>query len=149
MLNKKGMEITLGMIVIAIPLLILLGILLYNLFKSQTLVSGEYNKLQMLSKMQSCKSQGAFSQDYFDNDFGRAIGDKYPDSCDVCLGGDDAKDSDADGMPDACDNDPNNPPATKGEKICKSNLWDAKRMQCTLQCYKDALSDPTKACKRI
>jgi hypothetical protein len=150
MQNKRGMEMTLGVIVTAILLLALLGFGLYQVGKGGFLVSSKYNQFELQAQTQSCKAQAAMSPTFFDNDFSNNQGDGFPDSCDICLGGDNNRDSDNDGMPDACDKDPNNPPA-KGEtmdKIC-TGTWNKAKMQCTLQCYKDALTNPNKACKRI
>ncbi len=136
---------TLGMVVVAIPLLILLGIILFNLFRGQSLVGAKYNQLELQANARSCQSQAALSAVFFDNDFGRNQGDGYPDSCDVCLGGNDNNDKDLDGFPDACDKDPENQPDKKAKMkdICKG-AWNAEKQQCRLDCYA-----PDKACPRI
>jgi hypothetical protein len=44
-----------------------------------------------------------------------ADGDGIGNACDICTGGDDTVDSDADAVPDACDNAPNVPNPTPAE----------------------------------
>ena len=137
---------TLGVIVTAILLLALLGFGLYQVGKGGFLVSSKYNQFELQAQTQSCKAQAAMSPTFFDNDYSNNQGDRVPDSCEICLGGDNNRDSDNDGMPDACDNDPLNPPA-KGmtmQKICKertisnhngAGTWDANKLQCRLTTY--------------
>ncbi len=155
MANKRGISTIIAFIVVGIPLLVLMGILLFNLMKGSAAFGTKYNQVELLSRTKLCQSQGAISPTAFDNDFGKAQGDLYPDSCDLCLGGNDAADRDADGMPDACDDDPDNPPA-KGmtlEKMCKESkgkgTW--KNDQCTLKCYKEYMAGKPGAmpCPRI
>ncbi len=134
MLNKKGLD-TMSWIIYAILALVFLGIGLYILTHGGTFTASGYNKLEQQSQIQSCRAQGAISPTPFDNDFGNNQGDLFPDSCDVCLGGDDAKDSDADGIPDACDPSSNPPPKKpKPRDICKGT-WYPEKGQCVLQCY--------------
>lgn len=132
------------MVVVSIILLILLGILMYNLFRGQLFLGGKYNQFELQASLRSCKAQAvaAFDTAFFDNDYGKNQGDGFPDGCDLCKGGDDAKDQDVDGMPDACDNDPRNAPE-RGKRlgeICEEakggkGKWDQKRFQCTLPNY--------------
>lgn len=146
--NKKGIEShTLAIVIAAIPLLILLGIVLFNIFKGQLAFGTEYNRLELVAHSRSCQAQASLSAVRFDHDFGRT-GDGFPDGCDICLGGDDAVDKDSDGIPDACDDDPDNSPEKKTSmtEICKkaNGSWDEKRKQCRRKCY----GDPRSPCVR-
>lgn len=135
MANKKG-ALHFEMIVMAVILLVIMGISLWYVTKGGTLFGAKYNQLEMQSQIQSCKAQSIVSPISFDNDFGKGQGDLFPDSCDICLGGNDAVDSDNDGMPDACDKQPDQAPArnAKMNEVCKGT-WDDKKRQCVLQCY--------------
>jgi hypothetical protein len=155
---KRGM-MPLELIVAAIPLLILLGFLLYFMFNSQTAFGASYNKMQVQANERACLAQAGLAATVFDNDFGRNQGDGYPDSCDICLGGDDNKDSDGDGIPDACDDDRDNPPK-KGiglKQACEhakggAGKWNEARQQCMLPCYPPLVTQGVKngiyPCKR-
>jgi hypothetical protein len=134
MLNKKGMQWE--MIVMAVILLVIMGISLWYVTKGGALFGSKYNQLELQSQIQSCKAQSVVSPTAFDNDFGKGQGDLFSDSCDICLGGNDAVDSDNDGMPDACDKEKTNPPAKNAKigEVC-NGTWDDKKGQCVRQCY--------------
>lgn len=124
-------------IIWAVPLLVLMIILIFYITKGGTTSSANYDKLFLKEKNQTCKLQGVILKTYADNDFGKGQGDLYPDSCDVCLGGDDATDRNGDGMPDACDKFPPTEMPPRGAKmsdVCKGT-WNDKTQQCVLPCY--------------
>lgn len=126
MKNKKAVSPLMWAIIVIIPMLIILGIVMFNLFNVQSLWTKSYDEFEMKARVGSCK---AFSTgEELDID-----GDGYPDGCDVCLGGNDATDTDKDGMPDKCDKDPLMAPEKKetAKDICKGK-WDSKRMRCVL-----------------
>jgi hypothetical protein len=154
--SKRGFT-TIEIIVFVVPIVLVAIIILFNLGWSQAGFSKQYNSLQLLSKIQACKIDGQLNPKAVDVDFSKAKGDGYPDdACDVCLGGDDAKDDgDMDGMPDACDNEPKNRPA-KGvtfKQVCEGakgpggpGTWNEEKMQCTLKCYSGRALNPSLTC---
>lgn len=144
MQNKRGLSFE--FLVLAILALVIMGFGLYFVTKGGFLVSSNYNQYELQAKTQSCEAKAAYSTTFFDNDYGNNQGDQVPDSCEICLGGNNKNDADNDGMPNACDNDPTNPPE-KGmtmSKICTTRTpsntnpagtWDEKKFQCTLKTY--------------
>jgi hypothetical protein len=123
-------------LVIGLLVLVVAGNVLFG-FKGPQIIDK-----QLLEKSKAVCRESRIIPDgpVYDNDYGNNVGDGYPDSCDICLGGDDSIDTDRDGIPDACDNE-NKKPA-KGitlESICKlvSGEWKEAIRQCTLQCYGD------------
>lgn len=150
MKDKKGISQLMTIIVFIIPILVVAGIILWNLAKGGAFLGGTTTELELKATSRSCLAQpGIDARAPFDADFGTAGGDGYPDTCDLCLGGDDSLDADGDGIPDACDNDPNNPPEKRKYtmvKICEGNefgyknryggaYWDTRKEQCVLNCY--------------
>ena len=142
---------TLEMGIAAALLLLLLAIVGFQLLKGGAFFGAEANKLELLASARSCQSTATLGATFFDNDYGDNKGDTFPDGCDLCKGGDDAKDTDRDGIPDACDDNPDLPyeRKTKLGAICKNaktnNVapecynpkpsWDEGKRQCTLACY--------------
>ncbi|MBI4144148.1 hypothetical protein HY486_02790 [Candidatus Woesearchaeota archaeon] len=141
----KGME----MFVIILLLLVFAGVVLFGVFPniSQILRTGGAVATEYATK--SCKAFPALTSIIreakpLDQDFGKNQGDEYPDSCDVCLGGDDENDKDADKIPDKCDNSPNKASSSaisECKKVCKqysppnTDCWDYQGIRCILPCY--------------
>ncbi len=134
---------SLEMTIAAVLLLLVLAVVSWQYLKSNIFVGAKYNQLELQASARSCQAQASLAVMVYDNDYGGNQGDGFADGCDFCLGGDDAKDKDGDAIPDACDNDPQNPP-DKGigmRKVCeeaakrvkaKSGEWDDKKRQCKL-----------------
>jgi hypothetical protein len=151
MRQKRGLS-ALETVMGVVLLLILAAIFLTPIIRSSKLFGTQYNKWELQGKAESCKAQASFSTVFLDIDFGKT-GDGSPDGCDLCLGSDDSRDCDLDGIPDACDNDPTLPPPSGKtmEWICEEagankegksgssseqgQTW-SKRGQCVLaKCY--------------
>jgi hypothetical protein len=138
--NKRGAQLALETIIVGIIVLVVLGVLLYNWYKGSAGFSAGYSRLDRLREYGQCKSLGQVSSGYFDNDYGGNSGDKFPDSCDVCWGGDDRVDCDKDGIPNECDDDPASLPERKKPmaEICASKIGEWKDdKRCVLACRKD------------
>jgi hypothetical protein len=147
-MNQKRGALQLELVIVVVLLLAVMGIVLFQLYRGQLFLGAKYNALELQVNANACREQGQFALSQgrviFDNDFGNLAGDGFPDGCDSCLGGDDRKvDQDGDFIPDACDNDPQNPPE-KGiglKKICEEagkrhkveGQWDDKKKQCRLK----------------
>jgi len=138
-MKKRGMESStpgMGTVVAVVLLLALLGVGLYQLYKGQTTVGTAYNKLAVQAEIGACKTSAMTATGFRDDDFGPNAGDSFPDICDTCLGGDDGIDADLDGIPNACDDDPNKAPAKKSmEDICRDA---GKRVRATGQYAKES-----------
>lgn len=157
MRSKRGVELGLNTIIVAILLMVLLVIGISMLTRSGRTQGAAYNELELKSKLSGCRASAALSEVVFDKDFSGAKGDGYPDSCDICLGGDDGQDSDADGVPDACDNDPCGKAerSLKLAEVCAQarGTWTESKQQCRLACYRSqagcAQKSPTEYCPGI
>jgi hypothetical protein len=157
MRNKRGVELTLNTMIVAILLLVLLVIGVAMLTRSGKTQGAAYNELELKSKLSGCRASAALSEVVFDKDFSGAKGDGYPDSCDICLGGNDGQDTDADGVPDACDNDPCAKPerGVNLEEVCTKarGTWTESKQQCRLACYRGtagcAQRSPAEYCPNI
>ncbi len=134
-MQKRGAELALNMIIIAALSLVVLFFGMTYLIRSGMVFGKTYNEIALKADARSCQAQGALAEVMFDRDFG-AIGDKFPDNCDFCLGGDDGQDQDDDGIPDACDKEPCQA-SERGKKmseLCKG--FDPAKNQCRLDCYR-------------
>ena len=136
-MNKKA---DMSMQTIAIAILVLLVVIVVSvlLYQGSSPASKEVSSYARQLSISSCERKG-ISGTAFDNDFGKGKGDGFPDSCDVCLGGDDRNDYDADYIPDACDDEPKKPAKKANLKeICENagGIWKKDTKQCELKCYK-------------
>ena len=102
--------------------------LVYNIFSP----GGQYFDSEATRiAMEKCKFDGQRNDNLLKIALyeGHPDGDLYPDVCDICPIGNSELDSDADGMPDACDSKDKDPSDNSCDKDLKLKL-DKKRNRC-------------------
>ena len=136
MKQKKAQGLSFSMIIIAILCLVILIILSYFIYTRFGSANKVFSTQELKIKNDACRLKGSRADrqgiEYADID-----NDGYPDSCDICVGGDNLKDKDLDGMPDACDKYPDKQPRKKEKiaDICK-HIWDKETERCILKSNK-------------
>ncbi|MBI4450510.1 hypothetical protein HY642_00920 [Candidatus Woesearchaeota archaeon] len=156
-MNRKGIELTMTTIIIAILLLLVLLWYTGALAKIASFFSSAVTPETIRQKIQGCEIITS-RQRGIDNDFPGKTGDGLADTCDICLGGDDHLDQNNNGIPDACDctvaftmdgkcgaEDKDWAPAGSSlkaacnkAKMCeKDDCWNDAKGQCVLPCYAD------------
>jgi cytoskeletal protein RodZ len=128
MKRKKTGQMSLEILVSVGLLLIIFAVIWWIFIKKPAETSNEFFNTQSAQlKTDVCKMQGirgtAEGISFKDRD-----SDKYPDSCDICIGGDNKIDGDLDGMPDACDNEPEKKPTKQitFQKMCEDSKVGGK-----------------------
>lgn len=151
--NKKGLDVA-GKIV-AFFIVLTLGYLLINIFLGpKAIVETNINLKLMEHKTKQCKMSydaAKESGDYEDLTEIDVDRDGCIDSFDICIVKDSKKDSDLDGIPDACDSLPHNSVNSENNKIysqrllCKNmgHYWEANQQICC----SDDLRKETKVCQ--
>jgi len=134
MKSKKATGFVWEHVVVALLSISLLAFGFYLYFPLGSAAGQLTAQIDTLSDI-ACRSSGQLKEEGSFRDDDR---DKLPDlSCDNCVPGDNGKDADADGVPDACDVDKNDPNVgfCKGEdgKDCsKSKCCDLKKGEDTM-----------------
>lgn len=138
-LGKKALatETVVVMVLCLVVMVVLIAIFLKPANEAKNTVSSTIAR----ERLQLCLAQGRQTALLSPASLQDADRDGYPDSCDVCIGGDDGLDANGDGVPDACE--PAGTffkPSDSVEKACntaqgcsRSPCWEPKRKVCVLR----------------
>ena len=142
--NKRAGSEGLGTVKALILVLLVIGVSAWLFGKYIKKGDESFANQIVLIDLTTCKTQtlkekaiGMNPRD-LDKDDLKDIGD-----CDVCLGGD-IKDTDSDGIPNACDNSPEKASKSSKEECSKvGGQWKSQTNQCLLKNYCDLLKGKT------